>query len=114
MAASLGVLAAGGNPRARALGPPTCEPMTIGLGLENANESYGGAFFGRSVAQVFVAPESLIRAITIWRQPDRENQVPMHLFVGNMSVADSLRPDPLAILLDGPTVVLYGANDEPR
>jgi hypothetical protein len=64
---------------------------------------------------VFIAPDTLIQSITVWRQPDQfENQVPMHLFIGAMSAADSLRPDPLAILLNGPIVSLQGASESAR
>src|SRR5687767_2481744 len=79
----------------------TCVSRSIGLGVDHANW-VDGAFLGRSLAQVFMAPDTLVRSITVWRQPDQfELTVPMHLYIGAMEPTDSLRPRPIAPLHDG-------------
>jgi hypothetical protein len=94
--------------------PDSCGLSVVGVGVQHANR-VDGAFFGRSLAQVFVATDTLVHAITVWRQPDiNELHVPMHLFIGEMDVTDPLRPQPETVLLDGPTLVLKGTSAEPR
>lgn len=115
LSGGLVLLPRGGGPPGVAGALAPCELSSIGSGPDQATGTYGGAFFGRSVAQSFIARDSLIRAITIWRQPDPfENQVPMHLFIGAMSLTDSLRPDPLTVLFDGPIEVLKGPSQIAR
>jgi hypothetical protein len=83
--------------------PPTCAPETVGVDGPRAWEHYAVAFLGRSVAQVFYAPDTLIESITVWRHDMNNNDTPMHLFITEV---DSLnRPDTWKILLDGPTIV---------
>lgn len=114
VAAALDVLAGVAHLPARMQAGPGCEAVVVGLGPAHSNDTRA-AFFGRSLAQVFTSPDTLIRSITVWRQPDQfENLVPMHLFIGAMSAIDSLRPDPLATLLDGPIMALTGPSESSR
>ena len=72
-------------------------------------------FDGRAVAQVFVAPESLISSITVWRPATEQvNITGMHLFITDVTPGTAT-PDPLSVLLDGPTLVLpyTGATAKP-
>jgi hypothetical protein len=58
---------------------------------------------GDAVGEVFYAPDTLVSSITIWRQSFLDsNFVGVKLYVANV---DSLgRPNPLSLILDGPTV----------
>jgi hypothetical protein len=108
------VLVGGASPPTGMRAGPDCEPASIGLRPEMTN-TVELAFFGRSLAQVFTATDSLIRSITVWRQPDPfVNVVPMQLFIGTISATDSLRPDPTSVLLNGPIVSLSGTSDVSR
>jgi hypothetical protein len=90
--------------------PTTCASETVGIDTSRAN-TYAGAFFGRSVAQVFYAPDTLIESITVWRPDTNNNDSGMHLFITEV---DSLnRPDTFEILLDGPTIVDPGVVERP-
>jgi hypothetical protein len=65
------------------------------IGLHNA----------QAVAQVFLAPDSLIASITVWRPVSQFSNVNgMHLYITKL---DSLtgKPSIFEILLDGPTVI---------
>jgi hypothetical protein len=88
----------------------SCSPEMVGIDTSRA-VSYVGAFFGRSVAQVFYAPDTLIETITVWRPTEtNSNDSGMHLFITEV---DSLnRPDTFRILLDGPTISLPGPASE--
>jgi len=73
------------------------------------------SYSGKSLAQVFLAPDLPIRSITVWRQRnDFINQVPMHLYVGTVRPDSPLEPEATSILLDGPVLVLDGTSDVPR
>src|SRR5690348_12112791 len=111
----IAAVAGGSLPSATTLFGAQCDSTSIGLGIVRTTDTYGGAFFGRAAAEVFEARNTHIRSLTVWRQPDpAENQVPMHLFIGEMNSSDPQRPDPLSILLDGPTIRLQGTSLVPR
>jgi hypothetical protein len=88
---------------ARALPTPTCTDQVVGVDTSLAT-GLGGPILGESLGQGFLAPDSLIRAITVWRIASESwNDTGLHLFITR---ADSSgKPVPNSILLDGPTLV---------
>jgi hypothetical protein len=84
-----------------------------GLDLSHEN-SAALAFFGISPAQVFLADDSLIAAVTVWRPASADTNITgMHLFL--CPVDSLLKPLPSTVLLSGPTIVLplAGPTDAP-
>lgn len=94
-----------------------CATRTIGVDTTHAN--VGDAVFnGRAWSQVFLAEDTLISAIYVWRAatPDT-NLTPVKLYilesVPYVYGADTLiGPDPSRVLLDGPQVSVPYAPDQ--
>jgi hypothetical protein len=85
---------------------------SVGVGIEQANAS-DAAWDGRALGQTFVALDSELVAITIWRSasPLTANIDPMRLYVCGV---DSLGfPDSRNILADGPTIICPCQSDTP-
>jgi hypothetical protein len=81
-----------------------CLTKTVGIDT-TGSRLFIGAFSGRSVAQVFNAPDTLVQSVTVWRPAsDVENYTGMHLFI--TGVDSTGVPDPSNVLLDGETIVL--------
>jgi len=72
------------------------------------------SYFGKSLCQVFAAPDSLLTDFTIWRgaEPPPGDPTGMHLYI--TEVDSSGTPDPSRIVLDGPTMVLSDSSSFPR
>lgn len=84
---------------------------SIALTVQFAN-SGNAAFNGRSLAQTFVASDSLLSSVTVWRAADPNAHInPMHLYL--CGVDSTGRPDTQNILLDGPTIVCACQGNEP-
>jgi hypothetical protein len=89
-----------------------CPTRSIGVDTSKAND-LDGPILGEAYGQVFLAKDTLISAITVWRiAAEATNYTGWHLFITR---ADSLGvPVPNSILLDGPTVVNpYGDGVHP-
>ena len=106
---ALGVLCIGGShsaPRAE------CLPSTFLIdttGWVNAVP----AFWGTGLGQTFIAQDTLISAITVWRPPSQTpNDSPMKLWITKL---DSLgRPRASLTVYEGPTIqVIYGDSIHP-
>jgi hypothetical protein len=84
---------------------PTCNPSSIGADVSKWNRGFGLAV-GHCCGQTFLATDTLIQSITIWRYPLPDtNGTPMHLFIGVVDTVTGypqLRP----ILLNGPVLVV--------
>lgn len=80
----------------------TCPGVTVGLDTTLANE-HGGPRLGEAIGQVFLAGDTLISSLTVWRWAYEDTNVfGWHLYIAG---TDSLgRPAPDSILLDGPTI----------
>jgi hypothetical protein len=90
----------------------SCPTSSIGVDTSKAN-GLDGPILGEAVGQVFLASDTLISTITVWRITSEVwNDTGWHLFITR---ADSLGvPVPNSILLDGPTVVnSYGDGVHP-
>lgn len=82
---------------------PVCQPVAVGLDTSCANASVT-AFLGRAVGQTFLARDTLISKVTVWRIAEQpRNGIGLKLFILR---TDSLgAPDVYSVLLDGPTLI---------
>jgi hypothetical protein len=105
----LSVNAAAGNPR---LEFRTCDIQSVGVDTTHGNTEQI-AFSGRALAQVFLAQDTLISAITVWRPASEQGFIAgMHLYL--CGVDSLLKPLPATtVLLDGPTISLLVAGPTP-
>jgi hypothetical protein len=103
-----------GNAGIARAGEEKCPVSRVGLDSTHGN-FYTASYFGKSATQVFYAPDSVVTAITFWRGPDpTPNIIDMRLYVMGMDSEHPLQPDPLNLILEGPTVILLGQSDMPR
>ena len=89
-----------------------CAPELVGTNVAHATQVLP-AFSGRAWGQVFAAPESLVRRITVWRaaEPD-SNYDPMHLFLTKVDANG--RPVLEDLILDGPSrIIPFGGAGQP-
>jgi hypothetical protein len=95
----------------RSLAAP-CPTYSIGVDTSKA-DGLDGPILGEAAGQVFLAKDTLISSITVWRIASEDtNYTGWHLYITR---ADSSgRPVPSSILLNGPTVVnSYGDGVHP-
>ena len=86
-----------------------CQPNTVGIDTSVANTSRAAAF-GRAWGQVFLAEDTLLQSITVWRKNHAFlNLDPMHLYITEVDSLD--RPISYKILLDGPSIVIPTIGD---
>ena len=79
-----------------------CQPSSVGVDTSQATSATATAL-GDAVGEVFYAPDTLVTAVTIWRQAFLDsNIVGLKLYVAN--VDSTGRPIPQSLVLDGPTV----------
>ena len=87
-----------------------CAADTIGLEPAVSNTAYG-TFFGKALGQTFLAADTIITRITVWRPPNQINAVGTHLFVTTVDTTQTLpRPVTQGILQDGPTVFIRDSD----
>jgi len=96
------LLCVAGLPQALAQEPP-CATVTIGLEPSQAGNS-GGAVLGDSPGQTFVAADTLMRSLTVWRVASQAtNGIGMRLYI---TETDSTGfPELRRIVQNGPTIV---------
>ena len=86
----------------------TCHPVPAGLDTTQANTS-GGWILGESLAQTFVASDTLIRSLTVWRVPNQAGGVwGMHLRLTTTNALGVPRTD--EVIFDGPDVFNTGGD----
>jgi len=89
-----------------------CTTETVGIDT-TGSRLFVGAFNGRSIAQVFYAPDTLVQSVTVWRPAsDQVNITGMHLYITGVHSAGA--PDPSDVLLDGQTIVLPSTGATPK
>ena len=82
-----------------------CSSVTVGLDTSLANSS-GGAFLGEAPGQTFLAADTLVRSVTVWRVASEDtNYMGMHLYITKTDSAGT--PETDQVILDGPTVYNY-------
>lgn len=70
-----------------------------------------GVFLGRAVGQTFLAPETLLKQVTVWRPPNYQAVIGAHLFITGVDTTQvPPRPDVDQLLLDGPTVLVHDSD----
>jgi hypothetical protein len=83
---------------------PSCPFRAIGVDPILAN-AYTGPVFGEAIGQTFVASDTLIRSITIWRAfPDVVNYAGIKLYVTKTDTSG--RPDSRRVIHTGPTLFI--------
>lgn len=87
-----------------------CVPVIAGLDTSFANNSRTSVF-GRAVGQAFLATDTLISAITVWRPRRALDAVGTRLFITAVDTTwTPPRPNTDTILLHGPTVLVYDSD----
>jgi len=105
LVALLGTIAAFG-PRTAAAAE--CSPFHVRLEPSTWNTSRA-ADLGRAIGQTFLAEDTLISRITVWRPPNFPTSLGAHLYVTGVG-AGTDRPDMGQILLDGPTLLVHDSD----
>jgi len=92
--------------------PSPC--LNVIAGLDSSTWTTGrGPWLGGAIGQTFLAEDTLITRLTVWRPPNNLSVVGVHLIITAVDTTLSPpRPDTYQILLDGPTVAVY-ASDPP-
>lgn len=87
-----------------------CSPVHVGL--DPAAWSTGrGTFAGRALGQTFLAQDTIITKLTVWRPPNLPNVLGAHLIITEVNTSRAPpRPNTGAILLNGPTLHVYDSN----
>src|SRR5206468_3633513 len=90
--------------------PVTCVRDTAGVDTTGWN-SGRGTFLGRALGQTFLAVDTIITRITVWRPPNQINSVGTHLFVTTVDTTQ-VPPYPVTqgIIQDGPTVFVRDSD----
>jgi hypothetical protein len=80
-----------------------CQAVTVGVDTSRSNQS-GGVILGEALGQTFLATDSLIHSITVWRVASQPTDaIGMHLYLTETDALD--RPIRTAIVQNGPTLV---------
>jgi hypothetical protein len=88
----------------------TCVPDTTGLNPAIWTTARG-TFLGHALGQTFLAKDTLITKVTVWRPPNLPNVLGMHLFITAVdTIWSPPRPNAHQILLDGPTLHITDSN----
>ena len=106
-AAALLAAALGGAP---AGADPVCVPVHAGLDPKIWDVSRG-PISGDALGQVFLAEDTLITRLTVWRRPNNRSVIGAHLYI---TAVDTTWTPPIPvtrqILLDGPTLHVYDSD----
>src|SRR6266545_6952073 len=87
-----------------------CSPESVGIDTSHGN-TYFVVFMGSARGQVFEARDTVLQAVTVWREPS-PNDTALRLYV--LELDSTGMPDYARILLYGPTLqILYGDGVHP-
>lgn len=91
-----------------------CEVETVGIDTSHGN-ALDAVFFGRAFGQVFLAPESLLSSVTVWRPAGpRASATAVRLFITETKTNPfALAPDPQTILAVGDAKLAPDSSDIP-
>lgn len=89
----------------------TCQPDTIGPDLSLAT-TYGGVYLGQTLGQTFLARDTLLTSLTVWRSAN-QNGFANGIKVYFARVDSTGRPDVHTLLFDGLTVHANGDGINP-
>jgi hypothetical protein len=81
-------------------------------GLDSSTWTTGaGPWLGGSIGQTFLAEDTLISRLTVWRPPNNLSVIGVHLIITEVDTTLSPpRPKTHEIVLDGPTVTVYDSD----
>ena len=89
---------------------PVCVPVHVGLDPA-AWDVFAGTFLGEAVGQTFLAQDTLISRLTVWRPANLPNVLGAHLFITAVDTTlTPPRPITAQVLLDGPTLYIYDSD----
>ena len=92
--------------------PPGCAGPTIGVDTSRA-DGRDGPILGEAVGQTFLAADTLIQSITVWRPiPPDTNVFGIHIWVTTTDATG--RPVAIGVIQNGPTLSIpFGDNIHP-
>jgi hypothetical protein len=112
----LGLAAAAGSREPEAPSASDCRVETIGIDTSQA-DGVDGVFFGRAFGQVFLAQDTLIKSITVWRPAGGAgNGTPVRLYITETRIDPygfGPAPKAWAILFTGDTLSAFHASGIP-
>jgi len=87
-----------------------CVPVHAGIDTSLWNTSRGD-ILGEALGQTFLAMDTIITRLTVWRAPGNRSVFGAHLWITEVdSTRTPPRPISASILLDGPTVYVYDSD----
>ena len=89
---------------------PVCIPVHEGVDVSFYNNSIGD-IFGEAIGQTFLAQDTVVTRLTVWRPPNNRTVFGTHLWITAVDITRT-PPRPIAsqILLDGPTVYVNDSD----
>lgn len=89
------------------LGQERCSTFADGIDPATWNTSRS-TLLGEAIGETFYAPDTIIKALTVWRPPNDRSTIGAHLYITGVDMAYTPpRPDAHQIILDGPTIHVY-------
>ena len=87
-----------------------CTPVHVRLDPRTWN-SAAADFLGEAQGQTFLAMDTVITRLTVWRYPNDRSVIGAHLYItGVDTMWTPPRPNTHVILLDGPTIHVYDSD----
>jgi len=89
---------------------PVCVPVYTGVDTSLYNWGIGD-IFGEALGQTFLAQDTVITRLRVWRYPNNRTVFGAHLWITAVDTTRTpTRPIASQILLDGPTVYVYDSD----
>src|SRR5438552_12793646 len=102
----IGLLASVVVPRDIGAAMAACQPESISVDTSRG-DNYASGIVGHSPGESFVARDTLVSSISVWREGDQWNDVwPMKLWI--VGTDTSGRPDPSNVVFEGPSITVIG------
>jgi hypothetical protein len=97
------------SPAQAAAGPPGASCTVVSAGVDTTKAYQGGsasAILGEGIGQTFVANDTLIEAVTVWRPaPQDTNYAPMKFWIVNVDTLTGA-PQPFSAVLSGDSLII--------
>ena len=97
------------TPAHAALNSATAGCSIVSVSIDTTNAYIGGtasAILGEGIGQTFVANDTLIESITVWRPaPQDTNYAPMKFWITNVDITTGA-PQPYSVVFSGDTLII--------